>query len=108
MTNLFGGTRVGYLDLFNAHGTWLLLGACAKTLESLRLYPTDFYGEVLSLYKVWVFADHLTVIYRSLELTASHIDVQLSGDPIKISAPTNPYEVQATEPETRTRKPANE
>ena len=48
MIDLFGGIRFRHMDLFNVHGTQLLLHACAKTLETLRLYPTDPRGENVS------------------------------------------------------------
>ena len=44
MIDLFGGIRFRYMDLFNVKGTRLLLGACAETLETLRLCPTDPHG----------------------------------------------------------------
>jgi len=45
MIALFGGLHFHYMDLFRVNCTQLLLGACAETLETLRLYPTDFSGE---------------------------------------------------------------
>ena len=45
MIDLFGGIRFRGMDLFNVDGMPLLLGACAKTLETLRLYPDDPHGE---------------------------------------------------------------
>ena len=45
MIALFGGLRFRYMDLFRVKCVPLLLGACAETLETLRLYPTDPYGE---------------------------------------------------------------
>ena len=45
MIALFGGLRFRYLDLFRVECVRLLLDACAETLETLRLYPTDPYGE---------------------------------------------------------------
>ena len=45
MIALFGGLRFRHMDLFDVDCTQLLLGACAGTLETLRLYPTDRYGE---------------------------------------------------------------
>ena len=44
MVNMFGGIRFRHMDLFNVKGTRLLLGACAETLETLRLCPTDPHG----------------------------------------------------------------
>lgn len=48
MINLFGGIRLRHMDLSNVNGTRLLLNACAKTMETLRLYPTDPRGKELS------------------------------------------------------------
>ena len=45
MITLFGGLRFRYMDLFRVKCVRLLLDACADTLEGLRLYPTDPYGE---------------------------------------------------------------
>ena len=45
MIVLFGGLRFRHMDLFRVKCTRLLLDACAETLETLRLYPTDFSGE---------------------------------------------------------------
>jgi len=41
MIFLFGGIRFRRMDLYRVDRTRLLLGACAGTLETLRLYPTD-------------------------------------------------------------------
>ena len=48
MISLFGGLRFRYMDLFRVKCVRLVLGACANTLEGLRLYPTDPYGEEFS------------------------------------------------------------
>ena len=45
MILLFGGLRFRHMDLFRVKCTRLLLDACAETLETVRLYPTDLYGE---------------------------------------------------------------
>jgi hypothetical protein len=45
MITLFGGLRFRYMDLFRVKCVKLLLDACAETLEVLRVYPTDPYGE---------------------------------------------------------------
>jgi len=45
MILLFGGLRFRCMDLFRVKCARLLLGACTRTLETLRLYPTDPYGE---------------------------------------------------------------
>ena len=45
MIALFGGLHFRHMDLFRVKCVRLLLGACAETLETLRLYSTDFSGE---------------------------------------------------------------
>jgi len=45
MITFFGGLRFRCMDLFRVNCVRLLLDACAKTLERLRLYPADLYGE---------------------------------------------------------------
>jgi len=45
MIAIFGGLRFRYMDLFRVKCIRLLLYACAETLETLKLYPTDTYGE---------------------------------------------------------------
>ena len=47
MIDLFGGIRFCYMDIYNVAETQLLLSACAKTLKTLRLYPTDPHGELV-------------------------------------------------------------
>ena len=47
MIRLFGGIRFRYMDLRGMDKTPLLLEACAETLETLRLYPDNPYGEWL-------------------------------------------------------------
>ena len=49
MIDLFGGVRFRHMDLCNVAGMRLLLDTCAKTLETLRLYPSDPRGEGVSL-----------------------------------------------------------
>ena len=41
MISLFGGLHFRQMDLFGVKCVRLLLDACAETLETLRLYPTD-------------------------------------------------------------------
>lgn len=60
MINLFGGLGFRYMDLFDVDGTRLLLDTCAKTLETLGLYPTDPRGKELSLNGVQMLADDFT------------------------------------------------
>ena len=45
MITLFGGLRFRHMDLFQVKCMQLVLHTCAETLETLRLYPTDKYGE---------------------------------------------------------------
>ena len=47
MVDLFGGVRFSYVDIFDVGETRHLLEACAKTLETVRFYPSDPYGEQL-------------------------------------------------------------
>ena len=47
MIVLFGGLRFSSMDLYRVKCGQLLLDACACTLETLRLYPTDPYSEEL-------------------------------------------------------------
>jgi hypothetical protein len=43
--DMFGGIRFRHMDLFVVDGRRLLLDASAETLETLRFYVTDAYGE---------------------------------------------------------------
>jgi len=45
MITLFEGLRFRCMDLFSVNCVQLLLDACTETLETLRLYPSDLYGE---------------------------------------------------------------
>ena len=45
MIVFFGGLRFRCMDLFKVKCVRLLLDACTKTLETLKLYPSDPYGE---------------------------------------------------------------
>ena len=46
MITLFGGLWFHHMDLFGVRCLPLLLEECAESLETLRLYPTDPYGEI--------------------------------------------------------------
>lgn len=48
MITHFGGLRFRFMELFEVACAKLLLDACAKTLETLRLDATDSYGEGFS------------------------------------------------------------
>ena len=50
MITLFGGLRFHHMDLFGVRCLPLLLKRCAKTLDTLRLYPTDPYGKFFSFW----------------------------------------------------------
>ena len=91
MIDLFGGIRFRYMDLYLVDGMQLLLGACAETLEILRLYPTDPVGEEASPDDTQVLADNFSVSFslgdfdlsqnkslRALEVTSSSV---LGGEP---------------------------
>jgi len=45
MIHLFGGIQFRNMDIFDIGESRLLLDACAGTLETVRLYPTDPRGE---------------------------------------------------------------
>ena len=45
MIAFFGGIHFCSMDLYRVNCVRLLLDACAETLEALKLYPTDPYGE---------------------------------------------------------------
>jgi len=99
MIALFGGIRFCYLDIFNVGGMRLLLGACAETLETLRLYPTDPRGKEHPQGNAWVLADHSTAsrledfeLYRSkslrtLEFRARHLDGAIRARGEDLAAP---------------------
>ena len=53
MIDLFGGIRFRTLDIFDVDGVPLLLDACATTLTTLRLSPSDSRGGQLSLKVVY-------------------------------------------------------
>jgi hypothetical protein len=67
----FGGIRFRYMDIYDVEGMRLLLDACAKTLETLRLDPTDPRGEQHFLKFTQVLADIFAASF-------SHCDFDLS------------------------------
>ncbi|KAF9644966.1 hypothetical protein BDM02DRAFT_3190142 [Thelephora ganbajun] len=76
MIQLFGGIRFRYMDLFEVGGMRFLLGACVKTLETLRLYPTDpRAGTSLRDFDL-----SRNESLRTLEITAHHLDCALEAD----------------------------
>ena len=94
MIDLFGGIRFRCVDIFNVKGTRLLLGACAETLETLRLCPTDPHGKGFSLNMVQAPTDKFKArsflrdfdlsrnkSLRTLQVTA------WSGDALRVCSP---------------------
>jgi len=86
MIDLFGGIRFRHLDIFNVCETQLLLNACAETLETLRLYPTDPRGKQRPQDNAWVLVDSFTAsalwnfnltrckLLRTLEIRTRYLD----------------------------------
>ena len=62
MIDLFGGIRFRHMSLFNVVGMRLLLDACAETLETLQLHPTDPRGKGLSLNGFRVLSGNFTAV----------------------------------------------
>ena len=95
MIDLFGGIRFFSMDLFDMDGMSLLLDACAETLETLVLYPSDPRGEQLSSENVRIPANNFAATsslpdfdlsriksLRTIQVTAWSIDRALSdGSP---------------------------
>ena len=94
MIDLFGGVRFYGVDLFDVDGMRLLLGACAKTLKAIVLYPTDPRGEQPCLKSMQVLADDSAVksslqdfdlsrnkLLRKIKFLASSIDHALNNNP---------------------------
>ncbi|KAF9786186.1 hypothetical protein BJ322DRAFT_773678 [Thelephora terrestris] len=90
MITLFGGLWFHHMDLFGVKCLPLLLEKCAETLETLRLYPTDPYGEAFfageevvdsterSAAKSMCFNLSQNKLLRTLEITAESIVI--AGD----------------------------
>ena len=71
MIHLFGGIRFRYMDLFDADEIPLLLGACAGTLETLRLHLDDSRCECL-------YPNGIRVPANNFAATPPFADVDLS------------------------------
>jgi len=71
MIDLFGGIRFSFMDLFDVEGMPLLLGACAKTLKTLVLWPSDPRGKQLS-------PESTRILANDLSATISLLDFDLS------------------------------
>ena len=93
MITLFGGISFRSMDLCNVRGMRVLLDACAKTLRTLRLYPTDPRGKKIYLKGVRTLANDFAAkssphdfdlsrnqSLRTLEVTTRSIDDASSGD----------------------------
>ena len=90
MIDLFGGVRFRHMDLCNVGGMRLLLDTCAKTMETLRLNPSDSHGEGVSPEGVRVLTNNFVATsslrdfdlsrnksFRVLEIPASFICADL-------------------------------
>ena len=90
MIELFGGVRFRHMDLCNVGGMRLLLDTCAKTMETLRLDPSDSRGEGVSPEGVRVLTNNFVATsflrdfdlsrnksFRVLEIPASFICADL-------------------------------
>jgi hypothetical protein len=71
MIRLFGGVRFRCVDLLGVAETRLLLGACAATLETLRLHPNDPHGEQL-------YPKNMRIPANNFTATSSLLDFDLS------------------------------
>lgn len=89
MIDLFGGIRFRYMDLFCVKGMRLILGACAETLETVRLYPDDPRSEQPSPKCVRTLANDFVV-------TSSFQDFDLSRNKslrtVEVTARYTPWE----------------
>ena len=92
MIDLFGGIQSHHMDLYGVDGTSLLLGACAKRLETLRLYLDDPRGQQPCLPGAKALTNNFTVrsylwdfglsrhrSLQTLEIMAWSIDQFLNG-----------------------------
>jgi len=71
MIDLFGGLRFRSMELWDVDGMPLLLNACAKTLETLRLWPTDPHGK-------WLFPKGVRISTDNSQVSSSLLDFDLS------------------------------
>ena len=71
MIDLFGGIRFSQLWLYNTGGMQRLLSACAKTLRTVVLSPTDTYSEQLPLKGVQVLTNDFAAIPSLQDLSLS-------------------------------------
>jgi len=94
MINLFGGIRFRRMNLFNVNGMRLLLNACAETLETVVLDPTDPRGKCISLKDMQSLADNFVALSSpqdfdlsmnrslwALQVWARAIDAELEAGP---------------------------
>lgn len=74
MINLFGGLRFRHMDLFEVDTMRLLLDACAKTLESVVLDPTDSFGEQFSPENTQILANNFAATRSLQDLDLSRLE----------------------------------
>jgi len=73
MIDRFGGIRFRWVNLYEVDEMQPLLSACAKTLETLRLYPAYPCGEEITLNSVWVPTDNFTAHLSQREFDLSRL-----------------------------------
>jgi len=73
MTVRFGGIRFRWMHLYDLDQMQPLLGACAETLETLRLSHTDLHGEDISLNRVRVPTDDFTATLSRWDFDLSQL-----------------------------------
>ena len=74
MIRSFGGIKFIEMDIFDVAETRLFLSACAKTLRSLELHPTDPHGERPDLYHVMRFSTNESTVTSLLDFDLSQIE----------------------------------
>ena len=92
MIDLLGGIRFRGMDFFDVDDMQLLLGGCAKTLETFQLHLTDPRGKGVSLKHLQYLADGFAAesslwdfdlshnkSLQTLEVSARSVEVTLSG-----------------------------
>ena len=71
MIGQFGGIRFRWMNLYDVDGMQLLLGASAKTLETLWLHPSDPRGKEFLLNNMQVLTDKFVVRYSPRDFDLS-------------------------------------
>ena len=104
MIDLFGGIRFRSMTLFDVVGMQLLLNACAGTLETFKLYPSDPRGKELPPFSVRIVTEDFEAmsslqdfdlsrnkLLRTLLVPASSIDDTLIDSPPGTASNTLKY-----------------